>query len=111
MSPLLLLNASKNNMSLPDNNLRRLSAAHARGLIDTRAYRRMRTEQLSAMEFNRKAPNLPLEMMDLTIPKQKIDAPHQPKVTKSSKKGLIVTFIVIVLLAAGAAYYYLNYIA
>ena len=93
-------------MSLADNNLRRLSAAYARGLIDSRIYRRMRTEQLSAMEFDRKAPELPVEMMDLTIPRKKIDAPHEPKVNKSSKTGLILTLVVIVLISI--AYYIIN---
>ncbi len=95
-------------MSLPDNNLRRLSAAHARGLIDTPTYRRLRTAQLGAMEFNRKVPELPEDMQNIAIPKQKIDVPHEPRKTKSSKTGLIIGLIIVAAIAAGAAYFYLQ---
>lgn len=95
-------------MSLPDNNLRKLSAAHARGLIDSSNYRRLRTTQLSAIEFGKPLPELPSEMTDITIPKKKIDAPHQPTRKKSSS-SLIVIFIVAICAIAGCVYYYLNF--
>lgn len=91
-------------MSLSDNNIRKLSAAHARGLIDTTSYRRLRTTQLSALEFGKPLPTLPIEMTDISIPKQKIDAPHQPKVKKSKSPFLLIV-IVTVVIVAGAAYY------
>ena len=95
-------------MSLPDNNLRKLSAAHARGLIDTATYRRLRTAQLGAMEFNRKVPELSEDMQNIAIPKQKIDVPHEPRKKKSSKTGLLIGLIILALLAGGGAYFYLQ---
>lgn len=92
-------------MSLSDNNIRKLSAAHARGLIDTTSYRRLRTTQLSAIEFGKPLPPLPTEMTDISIPKQKIDAPHQPKV-KKAKPPVMLFVIIAIAVAAGAAYYF-----
>lgn len=95
-------------MSLPDNNLRRLSASFARGLADKSTYRKLRTAQLSALEFNRKLPDLPAEMTNIVIPKQKIDVPHQPPSRKSSGgNGFLITMIILLMLGAGAAAYFL----
>ncbi len=94
-------------MSLPDNNIRRLSTAYARGMIDSDTYRRLRTMQLGALEFEKEAPALPEDISGITVPHKTVDQPHVLELAESSNKSSVLWAIFgIAAFVAGAAIYF-----
>ena len=85
-------------------NLRILSIAYATGRMDRDTYLKLRTQQLGAMEFNKPIPQLPEELVDISVPSVKLDAPY---IGKRSSKALIISAIIILLLIGlgGGGYY------
>ena len=84
--------------------LRVLSIAYANGRLDRAAYLKLRTQQLSALNFEKPVPDLPEELHDIIVPSIKIDAPHG-KQPGGKKKRLFIAVIIALLLAAGLAGY------
>jgi hypothetical protein len=78
-------------------NLRILAIAFANNRIDRKNYLRLRTQQLSALEFSKPLPALPPELLDISVPSVKIDAPHVNK----QDKGPILKWLIIALIALG----------
>lgn len=78
-------------------NLRVLSIAFANNRIDRKTYVRLRTQQLSALEFSKPLPPLPPELLDISVPSVKIDAPH---VTRKDY-GPLIKWLLIGLVALG----------
>ena len=96
--------ATKRTGKIEGSNLRVLSIAFANNRIDRKTYLRLRTQQLSALEFSKPVPSLPSELLDISVPLIKIDAPHVGSKPDYSAviKGLI--FALIALAAVTAAY-------
>jgi flagellar basal body-associated protein FliL len=78
-------------------NLRILAIAFANNRIDRKNYLRLRTHQLSALEFSKPLPALPPELLDISVPSVKIDAPH---INKKDNAPLI-KWLIIALIALG----------
>jgi hypothetical protein len=74
-----LIMASRRNGDIEGSSLRILSIAFANNRIDRKTYLRLRTQQLSALEFSKPLPPLPAELLDISVPSVKIDAPHVTK--------------------------------
>lgn len=89
---------------LQGTNLRILSIAYANGRIDRSAYLKLRTQQLSALEFNKPIPPLPEALLDINVPMVKLDAPYT--VSRSSKNMLVKTALVLLAITvAGGGFY------
>lgn len=80
-------------------NLRILAIAFANNRIDRKAYLRLRTQQLSALEFSKPLPPLPAELLDISVPSVKIDAPH----VNTRANGPAIKWLLIALIALAAA--------
>lgn len=96
--------ATRRTGKIEGSNLRILSIAFANNRIDRKTYLRLRTQQLSALEFSKPLPSLPSELLDINVPSVKIDAPH---VSNSKDYTPIIKwllFAVIALAVATAAY-------
>lgn len=78
-------------------NLRVLAIAFANNRIDRKTYLRLRTQQLSALEFSRPLPPLPPELRDISVPSVKIDAPH----VNRRNSGPLVKWLIIALVVLG----------
>ena len=79
-------------------NLRVLAIAFANNRIDRKNYLRLRTQQLSALEFSKPLPPLPPELLDISVPSVKIDAPHVNK----KDNGPIIKWLIIALITLAA---------
>lgn len=91
------------------NNLRILSIAYANSRLERETYLKLRTQQLSALNFGKPIPPLPEELSDIKIPSIKIDSPHQN--SGSPKKnfrlwGAIAAVLLITII--GGSYFWLN---
>jgi hypothetical protein len=84
--------------NIEGSNLRILAIAFANNRIDRKNYLRLRTQQLSALEFSKPLPPLPPELLDINVPSVKIDAPHVNK----KDNGPIIKWLVIALIALAA---------
>lgn len=83
-------------------NLRVLAIAFANNRIDRKTYVRLRTQQLSALEFSRPLPPLPPDLLDISVPSVKIDAPHVSKKDyRPVIKWLIIALAALGILTAG----------
>src|SRR5688572_10130964 len=85
--------------NIEGSNLRILAIAFANNRIDRKNYLRLRTQQLSALEFSKPLPPLPPELLDISVPSVKIDAPHVNK----KDNGPIIKWLIIVLITLAAA--------
>jgi hypothetical protein len=95
--------ATRRTGKIEGSNLRILAIAFANSRIDRKTYLRLRTLQLSALEFSKPLPPLPPELLDINVPSVKIDAPHISK----RDNGPIIRWVIIaiaVLAIATAAY-------
>jgi hypothetical protein len=88
----------RKNGKIEGSNLRVLAIAFANNRIDRKNYLRLRTQQLSALEFSKPLPPLPPELLDISVPSVKIDAPHVSK----KDNGPIIKWLVIALVALAA---------
>lgn len=89
---------------LQGTNLRILSIAYANGRIDRSAYLKLRTQQLSALEFNKPIPPLPEALLDINVPMVKLDAPYT--VSRPRKNMLVKTALVLLAVTvAGGGFY------
>ena|SRR5688572_4290823 len=92
--------ASRRTSKIEGSNLRILSIAFANNRIDRKTYLRLRTQQLSALEFSKPLPSLPSELLDISVPLVKIDAPH---VGSNPDYGPAIKWLIITLIALAAA--------
>lgn len=84
------------------NNLRKLSIAYANGQIDSKYYRRIRSQQLSALDFQKRVPPLPEELAKIQVPGKAVDIQmesvavetHNQQVFKIAA-GVVVSVILI----------------
>ena len=76
-------------------NLRKLSIAHAEGQIDIKQYRRLRGQQLSALHFAKPVPALPDELKKIKIPKYDVDVPMEAEAGSQANKTVIFVASVI----------------
>lgn len=86
--------------------IRILAIAYAQGRLDKDNYRRLRTSQLSAMDFNKASPDLPAELNDIEIPRIKVDPPRAAGKKRSLLSIISIILGIIVLLAVITAYLY-----
>lgn len=91
--------AARKSGKVEGSNLRVLSIAFANNRIDRKTYLRLRTQQLSALEFSKPVPPLPPELLDISVPSVKIDAPHVNK----KDYGPVIKWLLIALVALGVA--------
>lgn len=89
---------------LQGTNLRILSIAYANGRIDRSTYLKLRTQQLSALEFNKPIPPLPEALLDISVPMVKLDAPYT--VSRSNKNMLVkAALVLLAITVAGGGFY------
>ncbi|HEX5056038.1 MAG TPA: hypothetical protein VFX02_06035 [Gammaproteobacteria bacterium] len=92
--------AGRRTGKIEGSNLRILAIAFANNRIDRKTYLRLRTQQLSALEFSKPLPALPPELLDISVPSVKIDAPH---VNRKPDYGPVIKWLIIALIALAAA--------
>lgn len=90
--------ATRRTGKIEGSNLRILAIAFANNRIDRKTYLRLRTQQLSALEFSKPLPALPPELLDISVPSVKIDAPH---VNKKNNRPVIIKWLLIALIVLG----------
>lgn len=89
---------------LQGTNLRILSIAYANGRIDRSTYLKLRTQQLSALEFNKPIPPLPEALLDISVPMVKLDAPYT--VSRSNRNMLVkAALVLLAITVAGGGFY------
>jgi hypothetical protein len=67
---------SRKTGKIEGSNLRVLAIAYANNRITRENYLKLRTRQLSALDFGKPLPELPSDLLDINVPNVKIDAPH-----------------------------------
>ncbi len=88
-------------------NLRKLSIAYANNRLDRDNYIKLRTRQLSALDFGKPLPEVPAEIAEIVVPTIKVDPPHiAQQRRKKSPAILIIIFVIIASVAAGAYLYW-----
>lgn len=92
--------AGRRTGKIEGSNLRILAIAFANNRIDRKTYLRLRTQQLSALEFSKPLPTLPPELLDISVPSVKIDAPH---VNSKPDYGPVIKWLIAALIALAAA--------
>ncbi|HEY3486834.1 MAG TPA: hypothetical protein VGL10_02105, partial [Gammaproteobacteria bacterium] len=93
----------KKSGNIGSSNLRILAIAFANNRIDRKTYVRLRTQQLGALEFSRPLPPLPPELLDISIPSVKLDAPHVNKKTGGGLPIIKWAVIGLIILAVATA--------
>ncbi len=96
--------ASEKKKSGKGSNLRILSIAYATGRLDRDAYIRLRTAQLSSLNFNKPIPPLPEELADIEVPMIKIDSPYMEGSSKKFNPRLWIAAAVVLLVLISGAY-------
>jgi hypothetical protein len=92
-------------------NLRILSIAFAGGRIDRNTYLKLRTQQLGALEFDKPVPELPANLLEITIPTVKVDSSHvEMRSGKDARLWLYVSALVIALAVIAAGLWYADII-
>lgn len=86
--------------------IRILSIAYAQGRLTKESYRRLRTSQLSALDFDKPSPELPADLNDIEIPKINIDLPRSSGKQQRKLSIIIVILGILVLTGAIAVYLY-----
>jgi hypothetical protein len=92
--------AGRKTGKIEGSNLRILAIAFANNRIDRKTYLRLRTQQLSALEFSKPLPALPSELLDINVPSVKIDAPH---VSNKPDYGPVIKWLIAALIALAVA--------
>jgi hypothetical protein len=94
---------SKKTGKIEGSNLRVLAIAYANNRISRDNYIKLRTRQLSALDFGKPLPELPPDLLDINVPNVKIDAPHVGK--KEMNKPLLMIVGLVIAIGIGAAAY------
>lgn len=88
-------------------NLRILSIAFAAGRIDRNTYLKLRTQQLGALEFEKPIPELPANLLEISIPTVKVDASQlNIQKSKGSRLGLYIVTAAVILITILAGLWY-----
>ncbi|MBA3581927.1 MAG: hypothetical protein H0W44_05675 [Gammaproteobacteria bacterium] len=93
---------------LPESNLRKLAIAYASGKVDRENYRKLRTRQLSALDFDKALPDLPDEIAAIGVPSVKVDAPKNAGgnlLKGRSLKTIVMAIAAIVLVGIVGIYF------
>lgn len=85
-------------------NLRILCLAYSNGRIDRRKYQHLRAQQLSAIEFNKDYPAIPVDLTTIVIPKKKIELARGKK-NGGGKIKLILALAIVAVAAIGVYLY------
>lgn len=90
----------KKKQKIPGSNLRILSIAYASGRLDRNSYLRLRTQQLGALEFNKPVPELPANLLEISIPTIKVDTAQISIKKPDNKRWPLYLSISVIVIAA-----------
>jgi hypothetical protein len=101
-----MIMATRKTGKIEGSNLRVLAIAFANNRIDRKTYLRLRTQQLGALEFSKPLPPLPPELLDISVPSVKIDAPH---INKKDYRPIIKWLLIALALLGTSTVAYIGY--